>query len=176
MAGLRWHDWLLSVGQNGCFYSSANSVQERRRVRAEHRPERAGGRREAERAAGLGVHVRHEQRAVRRGQPVEPDPGALGQQLPDLDVVALARALLLALPRVAVEQPRLALPLAEQRRDGALVGELAPVVGEHGAEDPRRAAGAQRRAHAPERRQDRGARAVRQRQRQLEAARAVQER
>ena len=24
MAGLRWHDWLLSVGQNGCFYSSAN--------------------------------------------------------------------------------------------------------------------------------------------------------
>ena len=25
MAGLRWHDWLLSVGQNGCFYSSANS-------------------------------------------------------------------------------------------------------------------------------------------------------
>lgn len=29
MAGLRWHDWLLSVGQNGCFYSSANNVQER---------------------------------------------------------------------------------------------------------------------------------------------------
>lgn len=27
MAGLRWHDWLLSVGQNGCFYSSANSHQ-----------------------------------------------------------------------------------------------------------------------------------------------------
>lgn len=26
MAGLRWHDWLLSVGQNGCFYSSANTV------------------------------------------------------------------------------------------------------------------------------------------------------
>ena len=25
MAGLRWHDWLLSVGQNGCFYSSANT-------------------------------------------------------------------------------------------------------------------------------------------------------
>ena len=25
MAGLRWHDWLLSVGQNGCFYSSANN-------------------------------------------------------------------------------------------------------------------------------------------------------
>ena len=27
MAGLRWHDWLLSVGQNGCFYSSANIPQ-----------------------------------------------------------------------------------------------------------------------------------------------------
>ena len=27
MAGLRWHDWLLSVGQNGCFYSSANTGQ-----------------------------------------------------------------------------------------------------------------------------------------------------
>ena len=27
MAGLRWHDWLLSVGQNGCFYSSANNRQ-----------------------------------------------------------------------------------------------------------------------------------------------------
>ena len=27
MAGLRWHDWLLSVGQNGCFYSSANTLQ-----------------------------------------------------------------------------------------------------------------------------------------------------
>ena len=26
MAGLRWHDWLLSVGKNGCFYSSANSM------------------------------------------------------------------------------------------------------------------------------------------------------
>lgn len=26
MAGLRWHDWLLSVGQNGCFYSSANRL------------------------------------------------------------------------------------------------------------------------------------------------------
>ena len=27
MAGLRWHDWLLSVGQNGCFYSSANTPE-----------------------------------------------------------------------------------------------------------------------------------------------------
>ena len=29
MAGLRWHDWLLSVGQNGCFYSSANKSDRR---------------------------------------------------------------------------------------------------------------------------------------------------
>ena len=33
MAGLRWHDWLLSVGQNGCFYSSANKYAERARGR-----------------------------------------------------------------------------------------------------------------------------------------------
>ena len=95
----------------------AVGVQQRRRVLPEHRPEGAGGRREAERAAGLGVHVRHGQRQVRRGEPVEPDSGALGQQLPDLDVVALAGALLVAAPGVAVEQPRLARPLAEQRRD-----------------------------------------------------------
>lgn len=124
----------------------------------------------------LGVHLRHEQRAVRRRQPVEPGPGALGQQLPDLHVVLLARALLLALPGVAVEEPGLAVPLADQRRDGALVGELAPVVGEHGAEGAPRAVLAEDPAQGGERRQDRGARAVRQRQGQLEAARAVQER
>ena len=26
MAGLRWWNWLVRDGQNGCFYSSANSV------------------------------------------------------------------------------------------------------------------------------------------------------
>ena len=41
MAGLRWHDWLLSVGQNGCFYSSANI----------RRPEDASGLVAARRAA-----------------------------------------------------------------------------------------------------------------------------
>lgn len=91
-------------------------------------------------------------------------------------MVLLARALLLALPGVAVEEPGLAVPLAEQRRDGALVGELAAVVGEHGAEGAPRAVLAEDRAQGGERRQDRGARAVRQRQGQLEAARAVQER
>ena len=54
--------------------------------------------------------MRHGQRRVGRGEPVEPDSGALGQQLPDLDVVALAGALLVAAPGVAVEQPRLACP------------------------------------------------------------------
>lgn len=34
MAGLRWHDWLLSVGQNGCFYSSANICEENGLVRS----------------------------------------------------------------------------------------------------------------------------------------------
>ena len=105
-------------------------IQQRLRVGAEHRPEGAGGRREAERAAGLGVHVRHGQRQVGRDEPVEPDSGALGQQLPDLDVVALAGAILVAAPGVAVEQPRLARPLSEQRRDRRLVGELGAVVGE----------------------------------------------
>ncbi len=123
-------------------------LQQRLRVGAEHRPEGAGGRREAERAAGLGVHVRHRQRQVRRDQPVEPEAAALGQQLPDLDVVALAGALLVAAPRVAVEQPRLAPPLAEQRGDRALVGELGAVVGEHGAEHAARPVGAEDRPDA----------------------------
>ena len=108
----------------------AVGVQQRRRVAAEHRPEGAGGRREAECAAGLGVHVRHGQRQVRRGEPVEPEPGALGQQLPELDVVALAGALLVAAARVAVERPRLARPLADDRGDRALGGELRAVVGD----------------------------------------------
>lgn len=122
----------------------------------------------------LGVHLRREQRAVRLRQPVEPGPGALGQQLPYLHVVLLARALLLALPGVAVEEPGLAVALAGQRRDGAFVGELASVVGEHGAEGAPRAVLAEDPAQGGGCRQDRGARAVRQRQRQLESARAVQ--
>ena len=107
----------------------AVGVQQRRRVVAEHRPEGARGRREAERAAWLGVHVRHGERQVGRGEPVEPEARPLGQQLPYLDVVALAGALLVAAPRVAVEQPRLARPLADEVRDRVLVGELGPVVG-----------------------------------------------
>lgn len=60
----------------------AAGVQQRHRVLPEHRPEGARGRREAKRAAGLGVHVRHGQRQVRhdqtegRGVHVEDDPRA----------------------------------------------------------------------------------------------------
>ena len=93
--------------------------------------------------------MRHGQRQVGRDEPVEPDSGALGQQLPDLDVVALAGALLVAAPGVAVEQPRLARPLAEQRRDRRLVGELGAVVGEDGAEHAARPVGAEDGPDAP---------------------------
>lgn len=87
--------------------------------------------------------MRHGQRQIGRGEPVEPDSGALGKQLPDLDVVALAGALLVAAPGIAVEQPRLARPLAEQRRDRRLVGELGAVVGEDGAKHAARPVGAE---------------------------------
>ena len=134
------------------------------------------GYRPRKRAAGLGVHVRHGERQVRRREPVEPDSGALGQQLPYLDAVSLAGALLVAAPRVAVEQPRLARPLAEQRRDRRLVGELRAVVGEHGAEDPPHAVGAQHRAHALQRRLH-ARRVLRlEQERQLEPAGAVEQR
>ena len=49
----------------------AVGVQQRRRALPGHRPEGVRGRREAERAAGLGVHVRHGERQVGRGQPDE---------------------------------------------------------------------------------------------------------
>ncbi len=154
----------------------AVGVQQRRRVLPEHRPEGARGRREAERAAGLGVHVRHGQRQVGRGEPVESDSGALGQQLPDLDVVALAGALLVAAPRVAVEQPRLAGPLADERGDRALVGELGAVVGEHGAEHAARPVGAEDRPDALQGARDAPGGLLLQRQRELEPAGAVQQR
>lgn len=45
-----------------------------------------------------------------RREPVEPEPRALGRQLPRLDVVSPAGALLVAAAGDAVEQPRLARP------------------------------------------------------------------
>ena len=154
----------------------AVGVQQRRRVVPEHRPEGAGGRREAERAARLGVHVRHGQRQVRRGEPVEPEARALGQQLPYLDVVALAGALLVAAARVAVEQPRLAGPLAEERRDRALVGELRAVVGEHGAEHAAHAVGAEDLLDAAQGGRDTPGGLLPEQERQLEPAGAVEQR
>ncbi len=53
----------VEIGKRHVLHSVG--VQQRRRVVPEHRPEGAGGRREAERAAGLGVHVRHGERQVR---------------------------------------------------------------------------------------------------------------
>lgn len=58
------------LGQRGIAPLGARPLDEPRRqveiaerhVLPEHRPEGARGRREAERAAGLGVHVRHGQR------------------------------------------------------------------------------------------------------------------
>ena len=164
----------VELGQRHILH--AVGVKQRRRVVPEHRPEGARGRREAERAAGLGVHVRHRERQVGRGEPVEPEAGALGQQLPDLDVVSLAGALLVAPPGVAVEQPRLARPLAEQRRDRRLVGELGAVVGEHGAEDPAHAVGAEDLPDIAQGVRDAPGGLLLQRQRELEPAGAVQQR
>ena len=154
----------------------AVGVQQRRRVLPEHRPEGARRGREAERAAGLGVHVRHGERQVRRGEPVEPEAGALGQQLPYLDVVSLAGALLVAAPRVAVEQPRLAGPLAEEGRDRPLVGELRAVVGEHGAEHAARPVCAEDRPDALQGGRDAPGGLLPEQERQLEPAGAVEQR
>lgn len=65
-----------------------------------------------------------------RREPVEPEPRALGRQLPRLDVVSPAGALLVAAAGDAVEQPRLARSLADERGDRALVGEFRAVVGD----------------------------------------------
>ena len=154
----------------------AVGVQQRRRVVPAHRPEGAGGRREAERAAGLGVHVRHGERQVRRGEPAEPEARALGEQLPELDVVALAGALLVAAPRVAVEQPRLAGPLSDEGRDRALVGELRAVVGEHGAEHAARPVGAEDLPDAAQGGRDAPGGLLPEQERQLEPAGAVEQR
>lgn len=66
-----------------------------------------------------------------RREPVEPEPRAFGQQLPRLDAVSPAGALLVAAAGGdAVEQPRLARFLSDERGDRALVGELRAVVGD----------------------------------------------
>ena len=83
-------------------------------------------------------------------------------------MVALAGALLVAAARVAVEQPRLAGPLAEERRDRRLVGELGAVVGEDGAEHAARPVGAEDGPDALQGVRDAPGGLLRQRQRELQ--------
>ena len=40
MAGLRWRNWLVRDGQNGCFYSSANTAEYAERARARGKSDR----------------------------------------------------------------------------------------------------------------------------------------
>ena len=136
MAGLRWHDWLLSVGQNGCFYSSAN-------IGAELGPVRPGEGRERQRGvlglledlAGPGGHRRHPGRrlgphAAREVGVVLVDRGV--HEVPDgrLGVLGPARAGAL---EVALQVRHAALPGAalEQARDGG--HEPGVAVGDHEA-------------------------------------------
>lgn len=143
-------------------------AQERPLVVAEHGDEHLGGRPETL-TPRLRVHLGHDERSVGTRKPVEADPATLRQHLPELDVVALAAALLVGAAGVAVEEPRLTLGLAEQPRDPVFVGELRAVVGGHEPEYASHAAGAQGVAHEAEARQRRGARPVRDRYRELEA-------
>ncbi len=125
---------------------------------------------------GSEFHLAHQQGAVGRRQPVEGDAPPLRQQLPDLDVVALAGALLVGAHRVAVEQPRLARPLAERGGDAGLVGELGAVVGEHAGEDAPHAALPEQPEQAAQRPHGLGRRLRGHRQRELEPRRPVQQR
>lgn len=148
----------------------------RARVAAERRVEHRGRGQERRAAARLGVHVGHEQRAVLPRQPVEGDAPPLGQQLPDLDVVLLVGALLVGAHRVAVEQARLARPLAECGGDAGLVGELSAVVDEHDGEHPAHVVVPEQGAQGAQRAHGLGRRLRRQGQRQLDPRRPVQQR
>lgn len=160
----------------GVEHLDPEGVDQRAGVLAERREEHLGRRPPGEPPARLGVDLRHHERGVRAVEAVEGDPPPLGQNLPDLDVVLLAAALLVGAARVAVVQARLAGKLAEQRGDRALVGELGPVVGDDQAEGPPHAGLAERGAHEPQPREHRGARAVGHGYRQLEARGPVVER
>ena len=104
-------------------------------------PEGARGRREARRAAGLRVHMRHGQRQVGRGEPVEPDSRRPWAAVRSRRGCARRRPSgRCARGRSRTASSRLA--LAEQRRDRRLVGELGAVVGEHGANTRRVPVGA----------------------------------
>lgn len=125
----------------------AEGVEEALRVLAEGRPEHLYRRHEGERAPGRGVDLAHQEGGVLALEAVEPVPAPLRYELPYLDVVLLAGALLVGAHGVAVEQARLPGPLPEQGGYPVLVGELGPVVGQDRPEDPPRGFLAAQRVH-----------------------------
>ena len=112
-------------------------VEELPPVVAEGGQQHVDGAHAAQRRPGLGVQVGHQHGAVAGRQPVEADAAPLGQYLSDLDVVALAAALLLRLADVAVVHRAAAGRRVERRAlDAVAVGELGAVVGQEQAERP----------------------------------------
>lgn len=88
------------------------------------RGEEVAGAEPGELAPGLRVGLAHQERCVTPREEVEPDAPALGQQLADLGVVALAAALLVCAAGVAAVEPALPVALAEGAGQGLLVREL----------------------------------------------------
>jgi hypothetical protein len=89
----------------------------------------------SELASGLGVDLAHEKRDVTSPQKVKLDTLALGQQLADLGVIALAAGLLVGTTGVAIVELCLPVALAKAAGQGLLVCELTSVVGKHEKED-----------------------------------------
>jgi hypothetical protein len=83
------------------------------RVLSEGLDEEVAGAEPGELAPGLRVGLAHQERGVTPREEVEPDALALGQQLADLGVVALAAALLVCAAGVAAVEPALPVALAE---------------------------------------------------------------
>ena len=107
-------------------------------VGAERRQQHVDGAHAAQGRPRLGVELRHQDGAVAPRQPVEAYAPALGQQLAQLDVVALAAALLLGLAYVAVVDRAAPGDRVERGAlDSRAVGELGAVVGQEQGEQPR---------------------------------------
>ena len=119
----------------GAYLLDAEGVEEPLGEPSIGKPEHPDGGKACQGRPGLRVHVAHEKGAVGPREGIEARP--LGKDLPELHVVALAGALLLGLPHVAVEDagtPCRAVPgrpLYEH-----VVRELRPVVGEDRVEEP----------------------------------------
>lgn len=101
----------------------AEGVEEALRILAEGRPEHLYRRHEGERAPGRGVDLARQGGGVLALEAVEPVPAPLRYELPYLDVVLLAGALLVGAHGVAVERARLPGPLSEQGGYPVLVGD-----------------------------------------------------